>query len=196
MICHRLTTRVSRSSLVVLLLVILLITIGGGVAAQPKWETYSPPNKRFTVELPWKPHYTQRNTIGQFGGSLEARPIKGVTSVDVFNLSMYMNEERTSFMIYVYYTIHADTEKAFDDEKHSGNKSTPRNQPNLVTERTLVVGGLRAREFIYQKGNVASKALLIFADHRIYAVEFYTEDKKGLARGPVDRVFNSFQPNP
>jgi len=99
-------------------------------------------------------------------------------------------------MIYVYQTADRDTEKAFDEAKNNAKKGKPSSKPTLTSETAVQVNGLSGREFIYHKEKVVSRALLVFADHRIYAVEFYTEDKKGLDRGPVNRVFNSFQPKP
>ncbi|MDX6304352.1 MAG: hypothetical protein QOI77_1321 [Blastocatellia bacterium] len=179
-----------------LLSICSVLAITSNIRAQPKWRVYTSPNKSFSVELPWNPNYVRRNTAGMVGGPGGVVAFRGTWAEDIYNLSMYIDEEHTSFVIRVYNLSARDSEKEFDAEGKLTPITSGRQKPDEWQENPVTINGLRGREVIYKKGKVASRLLIVFADHRIYQVEFVTEDKRGISRGPVNRVFGTFQPVP
>src|SRR6266849_5094299 len=94
-----------------LLSALSLIGLCSHAEAQPKWHVYTAPDKRFSVELPWKPYYTRRRTVGMQGGPGGVVAFRGTSSVDIYNLRMYGNEDLTAFVINVYTLSERDSEK-------------------------------------------------------------------------------------
>jgi hypothetical protein len=178
--------------------VLSVLAAASYIRAQPKWRVYTAPgpDKSFSVELPWNPVYVRRNTAGMQGGPGGVVAFRGTSTVDIYNLNMYTNEEHTSFVISVYSLSISDTEKEFDAEGKLAPIGSRPQKPDEWQENAVTINGLRGREVIYKKGKVSSRLLMVFAKHRIYEVVFTTEDKKGISRGPVERVFSTFQPTP
>lgn len=161
------------------------------VAAQPKWRVYTPANKIFTVELPWNPHYKRLEAHALMMGT--AGPFKGINSIETYDFSMYIDEEHTSFVLRVYDLAKTRSEADFDKEVEEiiANSSKP---SASVSNKSVVVNGLHGKEYLFVNGKESARILFVLSGHRAYVMQFSTEDKKGVDRGPVNRVFDSFQP--
>ena len=165
---------------------LILLAVGPNAATQTKWQIYTAPDKKFSVEVPSKPNYQRRATIGRVG---PLTPIEGVTVVDSYDLRV--SEPNTSFTINVYSVIDQDPFQRFEKIRAA---SVP--NPNFTKDEAVEINGLHGREYVYKKGKAASRFLIIFAEHLIYTVTFYTESDKGVERGAVNKVFESFKPTP
>lgn len=168
-----------------------MLVVSFAVQGQPKWRAYVSPDKSFIIDLPWNPIYRRLNVMGMVPGS--AGPFKGITSADVYNLNMFTDEPYTHFIISVYGVANARAEREFDTECDSILFKEGR---QFLKKDSVLVNSLHGREYIYQKDKASAVVLMVYTDHRIYFVEFYTEDKKGVQRGAVAKVFNSFRPTP
>ena len=164
----------TRKQLSLRFLALLLLGVSRDGATQTKWQVYTPPDKKFSVELPWKPNY-QRLTVAGRVGPLPG-PTEGITAVDSYDLRI--SEPNTSFTINVYSVIDRDPSQQFEKKR----TASPGN-PYFVKDETVEVNGLHGREYIYKKGKVSSRHLIIFADHTVYTVTFYTEGDNGVDRG-------------
>ena len=164
-----------------------------GIEAQPKWRVYTPSNKSFSVELPWNPITRHRNLMGLAPNT--GSPFKGSTDDDWYDLSMYIDESSTQFVIHVYRVPFKRSQEEFDLEVRRIMKAD--SCKNCFTKNEpVVLNGLSGREFIYERDKGSRRVMFINGGNRIYTVSFYTEDRKGISRGPVDRVFSTFQPTP
>lgn len=177
----------------VILAGLLCLLIASEVNAKPDWRLYTSPNKSFSVELPWKPNNRRRNLLTLAPDS-EIR-FKGSSVDDRYDLSMYTDESLTRFFIDVYETAFKRSQAEFDSEVRQILVDAC-DRCRFFKNDPVVLNGLSGREFIYQKSKVTGRMLFINGGLRIYTVHFYTEDKKGISRGPVDRVFATFQPAP
>jgi hypothetical protein len=191
-----------RSNLIITPALIPLIALGvcSVSHAQPKWFVYSPPDKSFSVELPWKPHYEHRN-YSDFAGNMRGRMerFKGTNYLNYYYLQMYENETSTDFYISVYDVARKRSDKEFDDEVDSmisPPKQAEDKDWHLVKDEAVTVNGLHGREYVYERGKLSGRMLIVNAGHFIYVLHYHTEDKKGVARPSVERVFNTFQPTP
>ena len=156
-------------------------------ASQAKWKVYTPPDKRFSVELPWKPNYQRRTVAGRIGPL--PGPTEGITSVDRYDLRI--SEPNTSCTIDVYTVIDRDPSQEFEKKR-----SQTATNSYFVRDEAVEVNGLKGRHYIYKKGKVASRYLILFAEHTVYTVTFYTEGDKGIERGAVNKIFDTFRPTP
>ena len=154
---------------------------------QLNWKLYNTLDKRFSVELPAKPSY-QHRTIAGIVGSLPG-PVDGITVIDSYDLPI--DEPNTSLRINVYSVSDRDTYQQFEKKRAASVQN-----PDYLRDEPVEVNGLHGREYVYQKGKFSSRLLIVFADHLVYTVTFNTESDKGVARGAVNRVFDSFRPTP
>jgi hypothetical protein len=160
--------------------------------AQPKWRVYSPSNKSFSVELPWEPINRRRNLTSYMPNSVS--PFKGSTVDDWYDLSMYIDESTTRFFIHVYDVAFKRSQEEFDREVRQIMLVDTCKRCLFLKDESVVVNGLSGREYVYQQDKVTGRVLFINGGRRIYTIHFNTENKKGISRGPVDRVFSTFQP--
>lgn len=170
-------------------LLLIAVLLGDAICAnaQLNWKLYTPSDRRFSVELPAKPSY-QRRSIAGIVGALPG-PVDGITVIDSYNLPI--NEPNTSLRINVYSVSDRDTYQQFEKKR----AASPQN-PYYLKDEPVELNGLHGREYIYQKGKLASRLLIVFADHLVYTIAFSTESDKGVARGAIDRIFSSFRPTP
>ncbi len=187
---------------------LLTLLLGAELNAQPKWQVYTPSDKSFSVDLPWKPIYRRRNlqylvsktetltqNIPRFD-RLRTPVFKGTSVDDWYDLSMYTDESSTIFFIHLYEVRYKRSAEDFDSEVRQIMRVETCKSCTFLKDEGVVLNGLSGREIIYQKGKESGRVLFINAGSRVYIVSFQTEDKKGVARGPVDRVFSTFQPTP
>jgi len=168
-----------------------------GANAQPDWRVYSAPNKSFTVELPWKPIYERHNLNGMPTSIRKNRQLfKGSTSIDAYDLRMYTQESSTRTYISVYNLAETLSEQEFDAEAESVMSRLGGKDQQFLRNEYVTVYGLRGREYVYEKGKASGRILMVNANHRVYFLHYHTENEKGISRGPVERVFNSFRPRP
>lgn len=173
--------------------ILLFFLIPANTNAQPKWRPYTSPGKTFTVELPWKPIYQRKQITGMVPNS--AGPFKGIQSVDYYNLNMYIDEGSTSFFIFEYEVADKRSDQDFDIEVDSIMSGPGGKDKNYLQNRPVTVNGLHGQEYFYEKGKTSARVLVINAGHRIFLLRFSTEEKKGINRGPVEKVFSTFQPS-
>ena len=177
------------------------------INAQPKWRVYTSPNKSFSVELPWKPinrrrnlHYlvSQQSTLQNLPrfDKLTVGVFKGTSIDDWYDLSMYIDESSTLFYIHVYEVRSKRSKEEFDSEVREIMRVDTCKSCRFFSDESVVLNELSGREIIYQKGKESGRVLFINGGYKIYTLSFQTEDKKGVSRGPVDRVFDTFQPAP
>lgn len=169
------------------------IVFSEGIEAQPKWKVYTAPDKSFSVELPWKPIYSRRNFIGFVSGT---PTMFGSRAGDIYDLSMYTNESFTHFFIIVYDVPLRRNEQEFDAEADSIMEKVNGSNKRFIKHEAVTFNGLHGQQYVYERGKLSGVAVLINAGHRVYFIHFYTENSKGIARGPVNRVFTTFEPTP
>lgn len=179
-----------------LLLVSLLVAcvFCRDVDAQPKWFVYSAPDNSFSVELPWKPIYERRNFSNFLPGIRQRmETFKGTQYQEFYNLRMYPDESSTRFYINVYELAKKRSDTEFDDEVDSLMSSLSDKDKHFPKNESVSINGFHGREYIYEKGKASGRVLIINAGNRIYLLRFHTENKKGISRSPVEKVFNTFQ---
>ena len=169
------------------LIVVLSLSYFVGAFAQTNWKTYTPPDKRFSVEVPSKPSYQRRTTAGIVGPL--PGPVDGITAIDSYDLNI--TEPNTTLRINVYSVSERDTYQQFEKRRAAAVED-----PNYVKNEAVEVNGLHGRQYIYQKEKFTSRLLIVFADHLVYTITFNTEGDKGVNRGAVNRIFDSFKPIP
>jgi hypothetical protein len=109
---------------------------------------------------------------------------------------MYIDEPSTHFFIHAYDVAFKRTQEQFDAELEEIMGDDQCKRCTFSKNEPVEVGGLYGREYIYQQKKASIRILFINGSHRVYTVKFSTEDKKGISRSPVDRVFDTFQPTP
>lgn len=164
--------------------------------AQPKWRLYTAPDNSFSVEVPWKPIYRIRRTITSSVSGDALGPFTGTMAEDPYDLSMYVDEQSTHFQIKVYSVAQARDEIAFERESDSVVLKIAGDKSNILKRESVSVNGLQALHYVYAHQKAQSRILIVNGNHRIFMLWFFTEDKKGIDRGPVNKVFNTFQPSP
>jgi hypothetical protein len=177
------------------------------INAQAKWRVYTSPNKSFSVELPWKPINRRRNLqyLVSEQGTLQNLPrfdkltvaaFKGTSIDEWYDLSMYIDESSTFFYIHVFEVRSKRSKEEFDSEVREIMRVDSCKSCRFLKDESVVLNGLSGRKLLYQKGKESGRVLFINSGSHIYTLSFQTEDKKGVDRGPVDRVFDTFQPTP
>jgi hypothetical protein len=175
--------------------------------AQPKWQVYTPSSKTFSVDLPWKPINRRRNLqyLISEQGTLQNLPrfdkltpavFKGTSIDDWYDLSMYIDESSTFFFIHVYEVRSKRSNEEFDSEVREIMRVDTCKSCRFATDEPVVVNGFSGRQIIYQRGKESGRVLFINGGDKLYTLSFQTEDKKGVDRGAVNRVFGTFHPTP
>lgn len=109
---------------------------------------------------------------------------------------MYIDEPSTSFFIHEYALANQRTEQEFDSEVFSLVAEVDGNSKEVLKAQSVRINEFQGREYIYRNDKISCKLLIINKGNRILLLQFRTEDRKGISRGPVNRVFNSFLPLP
>lgn len=179
-----------------LLLLLFALRVAGH--AQIEWRVYTAPNKSFTVELPWEPTYVRSNLNDMPASIRRNRQLfKGSMSVESYDLRMYSKDEPTTRThLGVHNLSESLSEQEFDAGADSLMSRVGGKDQRLLKNEPVTVNGLRGREYVYERGKASGRALIVNAKNRVYFLHYHTESEKGISRGPVERVFNSFRPRP
>jgi hypothetical protein len=172
----------SKPKLIVVLAVLSIIP--AQTNAQTRWLHYSPPDKSFTVELPRKPKYKRQKLDYEREGLFE-----GNSHVDWYDFSP--NESGTVGVVAVYYVPQEKSQRQFDEESDSIMLVVGGDDKKFVKQESVTVNGLKGRDYIYSKGSVRGRVLIVNAGKRIFFLQYHTE--AGVLPTFVAKIFDSFR---
>jgi hypothetical protein len=162
----------------------VLSIISAQTNAQARWLHYSPPNKSFTVELPGRPKYKRQKLDYEREGLFE-----GNSHVDLYDFSP--NESGTVGLVAVYYVQKVRSQRQFDEESDSIMLMVGGDDKEFLKQESVTVSGLHGRDYIYRKGSVRGRVLIINAGKRICFLQYHTE--AGVLPTFVAKIFDSFR---
>lgn len=163
----------------------LLLAISPQVSGQAKWRFYAPPDKSFSVELPRMPKHTRQDLNYEKTGLFE-----GNTHGDVYDFSP--NDSGTIGVIGVYYVPQEKSDKQFDAESDGLMLVVGGDDKEFLKQESVTVNGMHGREYIYKKGSIRGRVLIVNSGKRRFLLQYHTEE--GALPEFVARIFDSFRP--
>jgi hypothetical protein len=158
---------------------------------QSTWRVYSPPDKRFTVELPRVPRHTDK--IDPTSAD-EASFFECTKSVEAYELQLKPQSPEYAFVIGVF-DVSGCQRKAetFNKEVKDLVAVIGGDNKRLIKDDQVTVNGLPGREFIYQNGNLNGRVLILNAGRRIYMLTYTDDTLSNATSAETTRMFNSFR---
>jgi hypothetical protein len=170
--------------LVVPALVLLLSAFSVEAQARTRWVKFSPPDKSFSIVLPRKPIYQHSDLNydeqGVFDGNMRA---------DDYDFSP--NDSGTTSLITVFHLARPKSRQQFDKECDSIMEVIAGDDKQFDKRASLTINGLHAREYLFRKGSIRGRVLIVNARTRIYFLQYHTET--GVLPSFVAGIFRSFR---
>ncbi|MCP9496912.1 MAG: hypothetical protein MSG64_21040 [Pyrinomonadaceae bacterium MAG19_C2-C3] len=159
---------------------------------QAGWRVYSPPDKSFTVELPGEPHPTDDYDFMEGGG---AAFFKCTKSADSYQLDLQPESVINSFSIGVFDVSTCKRRpETFNEEIEAIIPIIGGDDKLILRDSKLRVDGLPAREFIYKKGIVYGRVLIVNAGKRIFLLIYASDIPEATSSPEAARMFKTFHP--
>lgn len=169
---------------VIPILVLASAAISIEVNAQTRWVTFSPPGKGFSIKVPRKPTYKHRSLNYDEQGLFE-----GNTHADIYDFSP--NDSGTIGAISVFHLTRPKSGRQFNKESDSIMEVIGGDDKKFLKRISVTINGLHAREYVYRKGDIRGRVLIVNARKKVFFVQYHTE--AGVLPRFVDRIFGSFR---
>lgn len=159
----------------------------GNRPARPGWQTFAPPGKGFTVELPRAPRHTR-----SAGGGKDI-PFKCTAAVDSYVIPLRPGKPELAFVLAVYDVGGcARREEDFTSEVEGFVGTIGGDNKEFITDRHVTRDGFAGREYSFTVEDYHNRGLIIRAGKRIFVLMYATDVAGELSSPEVNRMFETF----
>ena len=154
------------------------------VYAQTRLVTFSPPDRSFRIKIPSKPSHVHSSLDYERQGLFE-----GNFAADTYDFSP--NDSGTVGVITVFHLARAKSRRQFNKESDSIMLVVGGDDKEFLKRTSIRTSGLHGREYLYSKGDIRGRVLIVNAGKKIFFLQYHTES--GALPDFVDTIFRSFK---